>query len=135
MLAAGRKRFKFRRDCCCDRSWQSDLDGGSGVRVIVSRNISAVFLDDAVTDAQTKSRPFAHTFGGVEGIEDALRIFDPGAVVAELCAHVTVLGGYANFQLAVSAGLKDRIDRIVDDVKKYLLNLVWVGDDHGRFRG
>ena len=95
---------------------------------LLRRDVAAMFLHDAVADAESQPRAFADALGGVEGIEDALGIFDSGAIVGELRANVAVLRCDANLQLAAAPGFENRIHRIVDDVQEYLLDLVRIGN-------
>jgi hypothetical protein len=47
---------------------------------------------------------------------------------------MAVLAKDANLELAGASRFKNGINRIVDDVKKYLLNLVRIGNDNRSFR-
>ena len=93
-----------------------------------------MFFHDAVADAESEAGAFAHALGGVEGIEDALGIFDSGAVVGELRTNVSAHGRDTNLELAGAPGLKNGVDRVVDDVQEYLLDLMRIGDDQSRLR-
>ena len=123
-------RFGLGRSC----RGQPHLDASSALRSIVSGNVAAMFFHDAVADAEPESSAFAHVLGGVERIEDALRIFNASAVVSELRANVSAHATDANLKLAGAPGFKNGVNRVVDDVQKDLLDLMRVGDNQGRFR-
>ena len=113
---------------------QAHFDGCAAVGSVVGGDVAAMFLHDAVADAQAEAGAFADALRGVERIEDALGIFDSGAVVGELGANVAAGRHDANLQLAGASGFKNGIDGIVDDVQEDLLDLMRIGDDHARAR-
>src|SRR5438445_8542011 len=64
----GRRRL---RRSGVSRRWQPHFDDGAAGFRIPGRNFSAVFFDDAVTNAETESRSLAYALGGVERLKNA----------------------------------------------------------------
>src|SRR5439155_17364573 len=60
----------------------------AAVGSVVSRDVAAVLLHDAIADAQAKPRSLAHALSRVERIKDTLRILESGAIIGELGAHM-----------------------------------------------
>src|SRR5262249_24714153 len=112
---------------------QLDLNNRSALRIVVSGDVAAVLLHDAVADTEPQSRAFAHTLGGVERIEDSLGILDPRSVVDKLRGYVSALADHANLKLSRSPRLQNGIDGVVDDIQEDLLNLMRIGHHHRRF--
>ncbi len=77
----------------------------STILLVAGGNISAMLFDDAVADAQSQAGAFAHALGGVEGIENTVRLFDAGTGVLKFAYHVAVLGEDADLQRAALARL------------------------------
>src|SRR6266849_6144562 len=63
----------------------------SAVLSVVAKDGSAMFLHDAVTDAQAKSRAFANGLGRVKGVEDAMRLADSRAVIGKEDHDITAV--------------------------------------------
>ena len=79
LRADGRHRFRnFRLNVSRCHRGQADFNEGAAVRSVVRGDISAMLLDDAIANAQSEPGAFAHAFGGIEGIKDALGVFDSG---------------------------------------------------------
>src|SRR5208283_4088867 len=47
---------------------------------VIAEDLSAMFLHDAITNAETQTSAFSHRFRGVERIEHPMRFAEPGAV-------------------------------------------------------
>src|SRR6266852_7927317 len=91
-----------------------------------------MLLDDAVADAQTKAGSFSDLLGGEKGIENAVRMGDAVAIVAE-----------RDFQSIAGLGRRDLDARratygvhgvvgVVEDIEKDLLQLMRVTNDIGQ---
>src|SRR5579872_7519037 len=102
-------RFRHRSHSCR----QPDLNDCAALGVVARRDIAAMFLHNPVADAESKASAFAALLGGIARIQDALRVFDARAVVAELCADMAVLGADSDFQGSVASGLENGVHRIV----------------------
>src|SRR5580704_2594425 len=48
---------------------------------VVAKNLPAMFLNDAVADAEPEPGSLAHWFGSVKRIEDAVGLADAGTVI------------------------------------------------------
>src|SRR5581483_2800903 len=107
---------------------------GAAFGSIIRRDVPAMLFHDPVTDAESKSGTFADALGRVERVEDTFRIFDTRAVIRKLRADVAVLQMNANPQLAAAPSLENRIHGIIDDIEKYLLDLMPIRHHHRRFR-
>ena len=55
---------------------QSDFEHRSALRRVVRGDVAAMFLDDAVADAESEAGSLTHALGGVERIEDAVGVLD-----------------------------------------------------------
>src|SRR5579864_6855882 len=62
---------------------QHDFDDAAAVCPVLRPDLSAMLLNNAVTDAETKARTLAHAFGGVEGIKNAMRFLDAGTGIVK----------------------------------------------------
>src|SRR5580704_9612276 len=93
-----------------------------------------MFFHNAVADAEAEAGAFADTLRRIERIEDAFGIFDSCAVVSELGADMAARAGDANLQLPGVSSFENGVDRIVDDIQEYLLELMRIGDDQCRLR-
>src|SRR5450631_3325361 len=63
------------------RGWQLDLDHRADIAAvfIAGGNFSAMFFDDAVTNAEPEACPLTHALGGVERLKNAVGFFDSRA--------------------------------------------------------
>ena len=122
----GRSRLR------CNR--QAYLDNRPSSSSIVRGNVASMFLHNAVTDAEPQPSPLAHALSGIEGIKNAFGILHAWPIIGELCANMAVLAKHADLEFAGASGFKNGINRIVDDVKKYLLDLMRIGNDKSGFR-
>ena len=73
-----------------------------------------MIVDHSIDSAETETGAFADGLGGVEGIEDALRIANAGAGVGELQDDLGTLVLGSNFQ-GSAAGLFQSVHGILDD--------------------
>ena len=62
-----------------------------------------MFFDDAVANAKAEAGSLPYGLGGVEGIEDAMRIFHAGAAVGEFDSEAVAGDGGANPDFAFAA--------------------------------
>src|SRR5579884_4420202 len=69
--------------CFVGQRQAHDKRGADAVGVVVTSDFSTVLANNSVTNTQAQTRAFAHPFRGEERIEDALRVLDAVAVVAE----------------------------------------------------
>src|SRR5229473_2110856 len=58
---------------------------------VVAKNLSGVLLQDAEADAQAEARASANRFGGVKGVEHALRVLNPRSRVGKQDHHVAAI--------------------------------------------
>src|SRR6516162_893076 len=86
---------------------------------VVAEDFSAMFLHDAVTDAQAQPRAFAHRLRRVKRIEHAMRILHARPGVREKHHHVRAIPLRLDRQRA-AAGFHHGVERVVHDVKKHL---------------
>src|ERR1017187_8167789 len=104
MLAGSRlRRFSF--DPSRYHRGQPHLDDSAAIGCIVGGDVATMFFHNPVANAKPESGAFAHALGSVEGIEDALGIFDSSAIVGELRANVSTLARDPNLELPRAPGL------------------------------
>ena len=53
-------------------------------------DIAAMFLGDAITDAQTQAGSLAHGLGGIERIENTVRISEARSIVIKQHHHASI---------------------------------------------
>src|SRR5579863_6901114 len=85
-------------------------------------------LDDAIDDAQAEAGAFADRLGGVEGIEDALRIAQARSSIRKLNDQLITAPHGGDLQGA-STGLVESVQCVFDDLDKNLKQLVGVGNN------
>src|SRR5258708_15824130 len=85
-----------------------------------------MLADDSVTDAEPQAGALSHFLGGEERIEDALRMSNAFAVVAEQDLQPAAVVHCLNLNHARPAGGADRVISVVEDVEENLLQLVRV---------
>src|SRR5580693_5544783 len=95
-----------------------------GSQIAVTDNFAAMFADDAITNTQAEASPLADVFGGKEGIKNAFGVGDPRAVVRKGNFHERAGLSAHNLNAGGPPGFADRVIGIIQDVKKYLLQLV-----------
>src|SRR5579864_6099772 len=134
-MLTGSRLGQFGFDLVRGHCGQPNLDDSAAAGSIVGGDVAAMFFYDAIADAQPEAGPFSNALSGVKRIEDALGILDSSAVVGELRANVSTFRTDTNLEFAGMPSFENGIDGIVDDIQKYLLDLVRVGDDQGRFGG
>src|SRR5262249_8607394 len=116
------------------RGRQAHFDGGAAFWPIVGRDVAAVLLDDPVTDTQAQPGSFAHSLRRIERIKDAVGILDANSRVQELNPHLSITAVNPYADLPALSAFENRVYRIIDDVKKHLLQLMRIGGDAGHFR-
>src|SRR5437016_1531940 len=110
------------RKGCQDRG-QLHTEDGSAFLPVVGKNLSAMFLNDAVANAEAQTSAFADRFGRIERVENALRVLEAGTGVGEKDDDVaaiadcfdgedTAFGGFHGFQ------------GVTDDVEENLHQLI-----------
>ena len=112
------------------RCGKADDKGGSlSVGIVVAENFSPVLLHDAVADTEAEAGSLANLFGSEEGIEDAIRMRDAVAIVAE--RNFDGVAGFSsrNFDTSGAADLVYCVVSIIQDVQKNLLQLMSVTVD------
>ena len=87
-------------------------------------------LHHAVSGAKSKAGAFAHGLGGVERIEDALRIAHSGAGVGELNHHFAAFAPEVDLK-APAANLLQCVHGIFDDLQKRLQELIGIAEHAG----
>ena len=114
----------------CGKS--NDKSGSESVRIVVTEDFSAVLLHDAVANTQAKAGSLSDILGGEEGIEDAIRLSDTGAIVAE--GDLDGLAGFGahDFDAGWTADFVNRVIGVIQDVEKDLLKLVSIAIDIGQ---
>ena len=92
-----------------------------------------MFLDDAVTQAQTESRAFADRLGREKKIENSSKVLGPdaGTVVLKCDREQLAAVPRANHDLSLAPHRLNRLPRVADDVDEYLLQLVDIERVHG----
>src|ERR1700674_1237835 len=91
-----------------------------------------MLLDDAVADAQTEAGSLSHLLGGEEGIENAVRMGDAVAIVAERDFHGIAGLGCRDLDARRAAYGVYGVVGVVEDIEKDLLQLVRVTNDIGQ---
>src|SRR5579863_5819803 len=56
-------------------------------RIVMAKDLSSMFTNNAIADAQAQTGAFSYFLGGEEWIEDTVREGDPMPVVAECYLH------------------------------------------------
>src|SRR5712675_1695236 len=79
--------------------------------------------------AEAETGPLADFLGGVEVLEDTVRLADARTVVEEVDADRLVAGRRPDDQLGRGAGAPQRVIGVVDDVHEDLLQLQLAGED------
>src|SRR5208337_1455362 len=102
------------------------------VQVVVTNNFAAMFADNAIANTQAQSSTLADVFGGKERIKNTFGIGDADAVIAKRNLNECAGAGAHDLNAGGPRAFADRIVSIVQDVEKYLLELVRVSDDGGQ---
>src|SRR4029077_11892182 len=90
-----------------------------------------MLFDNAVTNTQPQASALSHALRGVKGIENAVRFLDARARVLKLGNNVSVVRVDPDLERSAAAQLQHRVDTIVDDVQKHLLQLVRISRHSG----
>ena len=85
----------------------------AALRFVVAGDLATVILHDAVGSAESEPRAFADRLGGIERIENTLRIANAGTCIGKLHHHVGFLALGEDLQQA--AGCAHGIHGIFDD--------------------
>lgn len=59
--------------------WQLHREEGTAFGPVAASDLAGMILDDSIDRAEAQACALAYGFGGVEGIEDALRVLKAGA--------------------------------------------------------
>src|SRR6476620_8993517 len=89
--------------------------------VIRTKNFAAVFFHDSVTDAEAEAGPFSDLLGGEKRIEDAVRIGDAMAVVAECDFDIVLVAARGNIDARAVEGLTDGGIGVVAECETHML--------------
>src|SRR5271168_3030776 len=106
-----------------DRGGEFQADAGAEGLLVVQHDFAAGFLDDAVADAEAEASTFAHRLGGEERIERAVQVAEAGAGIVEADENAIALARGGNGNGALRAFFH-RVNRIVQNIQQYLLQLV-----------
>src|SRR5271156_2143423 len=99
-----------------------------------------MLFHDAVANAEAEPRSFSHCLRGVERIENAARVLNPGAIVGKLDTELIPGQGGANPDFTLPTLSLDHavflncIDSVVQNIQKPLLELVEVAACVGKLR-
>src|SRR5579864_5795626 len=86
-----------------------------------------MLFDNPVADAQTEASSLAHRFCRIEGIENAVRVFNADAGIEKLDANLAIHAVNPHLQTTALAAFEDRVDSVIDDVQEHLLQLMRIG--------
>ena len=115
------------------RRWQPHFDDCAAGFRIPGGNFSAVFFNDAVTNAETESSSLAHALGGVERLKNAAGFGEARPRVMKFDDHVLTARMHPNSQAALLT-FQHRIQCVIDDVAKDLFQLVGISGDSRHIR-
>src|SRR5271168_898391 len=124
-IGGGAGKLQFLVGQSREHRGQFDAKHGATLLAVVTVNFAAVFLHNAETDAQAQAGSFSNGFGGVKGIEHTMRLLDTRAVVREERDDIRAVAHGLDGERAALGSLQG-IDRIADDVEKYLHQLIAV---------
>src|SRR5208283_4273806 len=105
---------------------------GAARRPILDSNCSAMFGDDAIADAESEPGALPDRLGGVEGVENARRVFYAGPAIRKFDEELPAFHSCPHPQVALCAFFQDRVHGVIDEVKKDLLQLVRIGGSLGK---
>ena len=92
-------------------------------------DLPAVLFDDAITDAEAQPSSLPDRLCRIERIENAMRILDTRAVVGELNTNAIAHLESANPNFSGTITFGYRVDGVVENIQKNLLELVEIGAD------
>src|SRR6185312_1818918 len=98
---------------------------------VVGGDFSAMLLDDSIRNAQPQTGSFARIFGGEEWIENSVRIWEAGAVVAEADSHAIFML-MSLYRDPSSFDSVQCVERIVEKVQKNLLEKIFIDKHAGK---
>src|SRR5689334_7694684 len=103
----------------------------AAIIIVEATNLAAVFTHDSVADAQPQSCSLAYFFCREKWIKNALDVLNTRPVITE--SHFYSLAAANSFHdhLPLASCLADRVVGVVENVQKYLLQLVSVALDLG----
>src|SRR5208282_5695126 len=127
-LTTGRRRGLL-RSCTRSCGGQYDFENSAAVLPVLCADLSAMLLNNSVTDAEAEPRAFAYALGGVERLKNAVRFLDSGTGVVKFGVDISVLGVDTHLQRSSLSGFQHSVYSVVDDVEKHLLQLVRVSGD------
>ena len=81
----------------------------------MAKDLSPVFADDPVADAQAKACTFTHLLGGKKRIEDFFRIGNSWSIVAKPDFHQAAAAAAGNFDSSGPRRLANRVIGVVKD--------------------
>src|ERR1019366_1350573 len=96
--------------------------------IVPRDDLALMRANNAVADAQPQACPLAHFLRREKGIEDALGMRNPRAVVSERDFHVPLAMRRRNLHLSGTPHFLNRVVGVVQDIKKHLLELMRVPD-------
>src|ERR1019366_7767129 len=99
--------------------------------LVLAGNLAAMILNHSVYRAQAQARTFSDRLGGVEGIEDPLRLPNPPPRIGKKKNGLFVLTLCGNFQ-GPSACFFQRVHRVLDDLDKRLEQSVGIALHAGK---
>src|SRR5258708_19384224 len=92
---------------------------------IFRMDLSAVFLHDTVTDAQTQTRAFTDRFGCVKGIKDTIHVSESIAIIVKTQRHSAIVAAGLDAYFLAGIALQG-IDGIIQQIQQNLLELVFI---------
>ena len=90
-----------------------------------------MLLNDAEADAEAQARAFAHRLGGIERIENAIRVLEAGTTVGEQDDNVTTVADRLDCQ-NTARGCFHGLERVADNVEENLHQLISVSAHAGQ---
>ena len=105
-----------------------DKRGALPCNVVMAKNLAAVLLDDAIADAEAKTRALSDLFGREEGVENLVGMSNPVAVIGKRdFDSVSGFGGH-DFDARGATDFVHRVVSVVENVEEDLLQLMGVAD-------
>src|SRR5262252_6982117 len=98
------------------------------IRIVVTGDLTVVFANNAVADAQSQPCSLTHFLGCEERIKDAVGISNAGAVVAKTNLNKRTVSDARDLNARRPSRLPNRIVRVIQDIEEHLLQLVGIAD-------
>src|ERR1700677_349862 len=116
---------------------EMDDEGGALAGFAFGGDGAAMFLDDAVGEAQAQAGAFADGFGGEEGVEDFGQVFRRNAWAVVLKTNLDFLSQHASAEANDAMGTEgfNGLAGIIDNVEEDLLELMRVHQQAGQRGG